>query len=122
MPFKGRASSPTYHQELERVSGEVAAVRRFGSAALDLAYVAMGRYDGFWEWHLSPWDTAAGMLLVTEAGGFVTEIGGGKNPIYGDSVLATNQILHTRLSKLIRPPAPRAVKTVEKSDAKPATK
>jgi myo-inositol-1(or 4)-monophosphatase len=138
MPFKGRASSPTYSQELERVSAEVAAVRRFGSAALDLAYVAMGRYDGFWEWHLSPWDTAAGLLLVTEAGGFVTEVGGGRNPVYGDSVLASNQVLHTQLGKLIRPvrpvargatgptneapqsgAAPRAVKTAA---LKPATK
>ncbi|MDB5364641.1 MAG: inositol monophosphatase [Rhodospirillales bacterium] len=108
MPFKGRPSSPTYSQELERVSAEVAAVRRFGSAALDLAYVAMGRYDGFWEWYLSPWDSAAGLLLVTEAGGFVTEVGGGKNPVYGDSILATNQHLHTQLGKLIRPARPTA--------------
>src|SRR3546814_10287084 len=59
------------------VAGQVAGIRRFGSAALDLAHVAAGRYEGFWESDLQPWDVAAGMLLVREAGGFVTDFRGG---------------------------------------------
>ena len=59
---------------------ETAGVRRFGSAALDLAYVAAGRFDGYWESHVQPWDVAAGLLMVSEAGGFISEIGGGRNP------------------------------------------
>ena len=56
---------------------EVAGIRRFGAAALDLAYVAAGRFDGFWERDLSPWDLAAGILIVREAGGYVTDLDGG---------------------------------------------
>ena len=77
-------------------------MRRFGAAALDLAYVAAGRFDGFWEHGLSPWDVAAGMILVREAGGFVTEIDGGRNPLASGSVLATNDRLQTSLAQLLR--------------------
>jgi myo-inositol-1(or 4)-monophosphatase len=69
-------------------------VRRLGSAALDLAFVAAGRFDGFWELWLSPWDTCAGIALVREAGGLVTEIGGGADPLFGGSILAANPALH----------------------------
>jgi myo-inositol-1(or 4)-monophosphatase len=65
-------------------------VRRAGSAALDLAYVACGRLDGFWEFHLNPWDTSAGYLLVEEAGGRVTHFDGGKFTLDSREVLATN--------------------------------
>jgi myo-inositol-1(or 4)-monophosphatase len=102
MPFKGHASGPNYLAELDLVMGKVAGVRRFGSAALDLAYVAAGRFDGFWEYGLSPWDTAAGMILVTEAGGFVREIGGGTNPVFGSSILAANGDLGRPLAELLR--------------------
>jgi myo-inositol-1(or 4)-monophosphatase len=80
---------------------EVAGVRRFGSAALDLAYVAAGRYDGFWEYGLSPWDTAAGVILVTEAGGFVGEVDGGTAPVFGKSILASNGDLGRPLRELL---------------------
>lgn len=76
-------------------------VRRLGSAALDLAFVSCGRFDGFWELWLSPWDVAAGVLLVREAGGLVTEVGGGPDPLFGGSILAANADLHGKLGGLI---------------------
>jgi myo-inositol-1(or 4)-monophosphatase len=86
---------------LDAVSPEVAGVRRFGSAALDLAWVAAGRYDGFWEEGLQPWDIAAGILLVREAGGFVGDFAGRDRALESGQVLATNEGLQTRLHKLI---------------------
>jgi myo-inositol-1(or 4)-monophosphatase len=82
--------------------GETAGIRRFGSAALDLAYVAAGRFDAFWEYGLSPWDSAAGAILVTEAGGFVTEVDGNTNPIFGKSILAVNGDLGRHMRELLR--------------------
>jgi myo-inositol-1(or 4)-monophosphatase len=111
MPFRGRASAPQYMTELDMVTGEVAGVRRFGSAALDLAYVAAGRYDAFWEYGLSPWDSAAGVLLVTEAGGFVSEIDGGSNPIFGPSILAANGDLGRPMRDLLRRASVRKAET-----------
>ena len=115
MPFKGRGNHPAFLGQLGTVMAEVAGVRRFGAASLDLAYVAAGRYDGFWETGLSPWDVAAGIILVTEAGGFVTEINGGRNPLNGPDILAANSHLHRPLSKLLlttvpekKPPLPAA--------------
>ncbi len=102
MPYKGRATGVHYLSELDTMMGEVAGVRRFGSAALDLAYVAAGRYDAFWEYGLAPWDTAAGVLLVTEAGGFVSEVDGRSNPIYGTSILAANGDLGRPMRELLR--------------------
>ena len=101
IPFKGRGDHPHFIRQQTAVMAEVAGIRRFGSAALDLAYVAAGRFEGFWETGLSPWDIAAGILLVSEAGGFVTEIGGGRNPLYGPDLLAANSHLHRPLSKLL---------------------
>jgi myo-inositol-1(or 4)-monophosphatase len=78
-----------------------AGTRRFGAAALDLAYVASGRFDAFFEDHLKPWDMAAGILLVKEAGGYVTEANGGKNMLATGSVLAANEYLHGSLQKIV---------------------
>jgi myo-inositol-1(or 4)-monophosphatase len=78
------------HQISQRVSG----VRRFGAASLDLAFVAAGRFDGFWERDLKPWDMAAGMLLVTEAGGKVTSADGDEDILEKGSILAANLDLH----------------------------
>jgi myo-inositol-1(or 4)-monophosphatase len=69
-------------------------VRRAGSAALDLCYVACGRVDGFWEWRLKPWDTAAASLIVREAGGLVSDFSGGRFDVYGEQTLASNGALH----------------------------
>jgi myo-inositol-1(or 4)-monophosphatase len=82
---------------------EARAVRRLGSAALDLAYVAAGRLDGFWEEHLHPWDMAAGVLLVEEAGGTVTDMDGGPLDVFAGHVVATNGPLHDRMLSVIRP-------------------
>src|SRR5207244_13296124 len=83
IPFLGHGQHATFLKELHQISQRVAGVRRFGSAALDLAWVAAGRFDGYWERDLHAWDLAAGMLLVTEAGGKVTDAEG------GDAVLTT---------------------------------
>lgn len=72
-------------------------VRRAGSAALDLCYVACGRFDGFWEWNLRPWDTAAGTLIVREAGGVVSDFRGGAFDLYGEQTLASNGRLHAAM-------------------------
>ena len=79
------------------VSQRAQAVRRDGSAALDLAYVACGRFEGFWEYDLSPWDVAAGTLLVREAGGTVTRIDGSPGALDARSILATNTRIHAQL-------------------------
>ena len=81
---------------------QTAGVRRLGSAALDLAYVAAGRYDAFWEVGLSPWDIAAGIVIVREAGGFVTDIKGGNHMIGLGDIIAANGRLHAPMHKLIR--------------------
>jgi len=76
-------------------------IRRAGSAALDLCYVACGRFDGFWELKLHPWDTAAGHLFVTEAGGVVTDFNGQHYSIYGGEILASNGRIHTQIQKIL---------------------
>ena len=83
----------------EKISLNARAVRRPGSAALDLAYTARGVFDGFWERHLAPWDVAAGSLLVSEAGGKVSDFTGKKFNHHGDEILATNGILHQQIIK-----------------------
>ena len=101
IPFRGRGEHALYLRQLEAVMANTAGVRRLGSAALDLAYVAAGRFDGFWEQWLAPWDTAAGILMIREAGGFVTEINGGSEMLRTGSILAGNQHLHAPLGKLV---------------------
>lgn len=101
-PFLGKPEHQAYVASFQRVMAATAGVRRFGSAALDLAYVAAGRFEGFWEYNLKPWDLAAGLLLVREAGGYVTEISGGLDMLNSGSVLAGNPHLHTALGDLVR--------------------
>ena len=76
---------------------QVAGVRRTGSAALDLAWVAAGRFDGYWEHGLKPWDMAAGIVLVREAGGIVTDVDGGHSMFETGSIVAGNSALHRAL-------------------------
>ena len=101
MPFKGRASHPEYPDMLDQVWAASSGVRRFGSAALDLAYVAAGRYDGFWEFALSPWDIAAGLVILREAGGIVSEVDGGDAMMRSGDILATNGLVHDKLQSLL---------------------
>jgi len=77
-------------------------IRRLGSAALDLAYVAAGRYDGFWEVNLNPWDMAAGVLLIREAGGHATDFSGGPSSVYKKQVLATNGVIHNAMIDVLK--------------------
>ena len=101
MPFKGRASHPAYMYMLDAVWGATAGVRRFGCASLDLAYVAAGRFDGFFEFALSPWDIAAGIVLVREAGGTVTDPDGNPRGLKRGDVLASNLQLHEALRQIL---------------------
>jgi myo-inositol-1(or 4)-monophosphatase len=81
---------------------EAQAVRRLGSAALDLSYVAAGRFDGFWEGSLNPWDMAAGVLLVTEAGGTWTDYVGAPSNVYNKQMLATNGLIHKHMMAVLK--------------------
>jgi myo-inositol-1(or 4)-monophosphatase len=94
IPFMGRPGHAQFLKELHQIAQRVSGVRRFGSAALDLAYVAAGRFDGFWERGLQRWDMAAGLLLVAEAGGVVTDADGGADPMGTGTILAANADLH----------------------------
>jgi myo-inositol-1(or 4)-monophosphatase len=87
---------------LSTVMENCAGVRRFGSAALDLAYVAAGRYEGFWETGLESWDIAAGILLVREAGGMVSDLKGGGTMMESGDIIATNDLLDQPIGRLLR--------------------
>ena len=99
-PWLGKSESAhrAFWKEMMAMTPAVAGIRRYGSAALDLAYVAAGRFDGFWERGLQPWDIAAGIVLVREAGGMVSELEGG-NLLETGSILAANTGLHPKLEK-----------------------
>ncbi len=99
-----RATSPENNvAEFSRVITQVQGIRRGGSAAMDLAYVSCGRLDGFWELKLKPWDMAAGMLLVEEAGGLVSDRWRKPTDVYTKSIVATNGLIHDSLIDLISP-------------------
>lgn len=102
VPFGGRGTLPATLQDLARLMPVCAGVRRWGSAALDLAYVAAGRYDGYWERGINAWDMAAGMLLVREAGGFVSAIREGDDPLEKGAVIVGNGELFEGFRKIIR--------------------
>jgi myo-inositol-1(or 4)-monophosphatase len=102
LPHRGSEDNAKFRAELAAMQGRVAGLRRSGSACLDLAYVAAGRYDGYWERGLKPWDLAAGMLMVREAGGFVTDIDSEAEPMPTGNVLAANAELIVDMRKLIK--------------------
>ena len=101
VPHLGRGDHETYLGQLSRVMKAVAGIRRSGSAALDLAWVAAGRCDGFWEEDLQPWDIAAGMVILREAGGFITDLSGGKAMLETGGVVAGNETIQRGLRKLV---------------------
>ena len=101
IPFKGLDGHDGFLAELKGVMAVSAGVRRWGTASLDLAYVAAGRYDGFWERGLHPWDFAAGILLVREAGGMVSELNGKDMRLDSPSILASNNALHSDLQRIL---------------------
>lgn len=102
LPFGGRADLPETLQDLARVLPTCAGVRRWGAAALDLAYVAAGRYDGFWERRLNSWDMAAGIVIVREAGGMVEPLREGGDILEDGEVLVANEQVFDRFARLIR--------------------
>lgn len=102
IPFKGRGDHGRFLKELEEVMRLSAGVRRFGAASLDLAFVAAGRYDGFWETDLQPWDIAAGIILVKEAKGFVSEFDARQNMLKSGNIVAANEYQHSLLLKAFR--------------------
>jgi len=101
IPHCGRGDPERWSKIYAAVGPQVAGVRRFGSAALDLAWVAAGRMDGFWEDDLDLWDTAAGVLLVREAGGFVTDYRGGDRSFERGEYVAASSAIHSKLQKLV---------------------
>ena len=101
IPFMGHGDFVEWSKIFTAVGPEVAGIRRFGAAALDLAWVAAGRFDAYWESDLKPWDVAAGVLLVKEAGGFVTDYRGADQYMERNEFLAASDGLHSKLHKLV---------------------
>lgn len=102
MPFKGKGDPVQFTAEQNRLIEQVSGIRRYGAAALDLSWVAAGRFEGFWERGLAAWDVAAGALVLKEAGGQVTDLDGRDNWLTGGTILGTNDTLHTEVLKLLR--------------------
>jgi myo-inositol-1(or 4)-monophosphatase len=101
-PFLGKEGRDEFLAELNAVVASTAGMRRFGSAALDLAWVASGRFDAFWERNLKPWDIAAGLLIVREAGGVASDLDGRDRMMECGHILASNDTLHRPLLELLR--------------------
>ena len=102
LPHHGRGDLELFRREFAAVQDKVAGLRRFGAATLDLAWVAAGRFDAFWERDLSPWDVAAGLLLVREAGGFITDLDGGDAMLTKGHILAGNETMHREFLRLLQ--------------------
>jgi myo-inositol-1(or 4)-monophosphatase len=101
IPYSGKSGHARSLAEVAAVIAISPGIRRCGSAALDLAGVAMGRFDGFWERGLNAWDMAAGILLVREAGGVITDLDGGPDMLTKGDVVATNEALYPQIVKLL---------------------
>ncbi len=104
VPHLGRGQHSAFLTELARVMGEVAGIRRMGAASLDMAYVAAGRMDAYWEDGISAWDIAAGIILVREAGGFVSDKTGGQKMFDSHSVVTANERIHRQMIQVLRAP------------------
>ncbi|HEY9038730.1 MAG TPA: inositol monophosphatase family protein [Roseovarius sp.] len=102
LPFGGRSDLPQSLQDLARLLPACAGVRRFGAASLDMAYVAAGRYDGFWERRLKPWDLAAGLLIAREAGALVEPLTEGRSILDEGAIICANAPIFDRFARIIR--------------------
>ena len=102
IPHLGRKNHSVFLEQQRRVMLQVSGVRRMGAAALDLAYVASGRFDAFWESGIQAWDMAAGIILIREAGGFVSDLDGGPNMLETGTIAAGNEIIHGKLLDTLR--------------------
>src|ERR1700744_6406574 len=103
LPHIGRGDHEQSRRELTELQNRVAGLRRFGAAALDLAFVAAGRLDGYWERNLQPWDMAAGQIMVGEDGGTVSGIEGDDDPLKTGNVICGNEFVHGELVKILKP-------------------
>lgn len=101
-PFREHTRIDPYLRVFKEMFLRSSGVRRAGSAVLDLAYTACGRFDGFWEMGLSPWDVAAGSLLITEAGGMVSDWNGGNDYLFGKTIVGSNGLIHREMLTIIR--------------------
>ncbi len=102
LPHSGRGDLALARREIAAAQRNFAGLRRFGAATLDLAWIAAGRFDAYWERDLSPWDLAAGTLLVREAGGFISDLGGGEAILSKGQVAAGNDTMHRELLRLLK--------------------
>jgi myo-inositol-1(or 4)-monophosphatase len=102
LPHIGKGDHGLYLREAASVMAYVGGMRRWGAASLDLAYVACGRFDAYWERGLNSWDMAAGILMIREAGGFVSDADGGSDPIAKGSIACGNEVMHRELLKLLK--------------------
>jgi myo-inositol-1(or 4)-monophosphatase len=103
LPHIGRGDLELSRREMTAIQNRVAGLRRFGAAALDLAFVAAGRLDGYWERDLKPWDIAAGQIMVREAGGTISGIAGNDDALTTGHVICGNEYVHGELVKLLKP-------------------
>src|SRR5947209_17589569 len=103
LPHIGRGDHELSRQEMTEIQNRVAGLRRFGAASLDMAFVAAGRLDGYWERNLQAWDMAAGQIIVREAGGLVSGINGNDHPLVTRSVICGNEFVHAELVKILKP-------------------
>jgi myo-inositol-1(or 4)-monophosphatase len=101
VPHRGKDNHELYLEQLARVMKAVAGIRRSGAAALDLAWTAAGRYDGYWEESLHAWDLAAGLVILREAGGFASDIAGGKTMLESGGIIAGNETVQRALKNLL---------------------
>ena len=102
LPHPSRGDAAIEVRNTASVQERVAGLRRFGAASLDLAWVAAGRFDGYWERNLSPWDIAAGIALVREAGGYATDLAGDEAPFVTGNIVAGNEAIHRELMRVLR--------------------
>jgi myo-inositol-1(or 4)-monophosphatase len=103
LPHIGRGDHNLSRLEMTAIQNKVAGLRRFGAASLDMAFVAAGRLDGYWERNLQPWDMAAGQIMVREAGGTVSGMEGGDDPLKTGHVICGNEVVHAELVKMLKP-------------------
>ena len=102
LPHIGRGDLELSRVEMAEIQAKVAGLRRFGAASLDMAFVAAGRLDGYWERNLQPWDMAAGQIIVREAGGIVSGIAGDDDPLKTGNVICGNEFVHAELVKILK--------------------
>ncbi|MEO6382171.1 MAG: inositol monophosphatase family protein [Nitrobacter sp.] len=103
LPHIGRGDHELSRREMAALQEKVAGLRRFGAASLDLAFVAAGRLDGYWERNLQPWDIAGGQIILREAGGIVSGIQGDDDPLTTGHVVCGNEFVHAELVKILKP-------------------